>query len=322
MRVPSNFVAASVVSKKTGTTVTTSSLLMFGDWFFVGPYKCAKHSRAEMVMCTLVCRCGSNFQVEANAMRIRTDRGGNELFCHKRCSNRYVSHESREPPEVKRKRAVQRGLRSKKVILEKYGSYKNLATITWSNYKARTGLSHNMHDLDVSRRIHQKRLETCKLRSKEWRDAITKKRFETHARNGTCLFGASSSKSKAAEKLFLELKASFPLLCEERPIFTIDERYYVADIFHAGRVIEFFGDYWHANPNMYDRSDVLTFPDKKVTAGEIWEKDAEKISSLRASDLEVMVVWEHDYKNDQKSVLEECSRFLNFDEGYLDHHAG
>jgi len=64
------------------------------------------------------------------------------------------------------------------------------------------------------------------------------------------------------------------------------------------KVIEFLGDYWHANPKKYEDEYMV----KNVPAREIWKRDASRIADLEAAGYEVLVVWGTDYKNDPEAV--------------------
>ena len=62
-------------------------------------------------------------------------------------------------------------------------------------------------------------------------------------------------------------------------------------------VIEFNGDIWHANPELYNEND-KPFPfDRKYTAKEIWQKDAEKIKFLKTKVDNVIIIWEKELKD-------------------------
>lgn len=61
------------------------------------------------------------------------------------------------------------------------------------------------------------------------------------------------------------------------------------------KIIECFGDYWHMNPTKYDP----TFYNKsmKLTAQEIWDRDAQRLDHLRSYGYTVEVIWESDWKH-------------------------
>lgn len=52
-------------------------------------------------------------------------------------------------------------------------------------------------------------------------------------------------------------------------------------------VIELHGDYWHANPRLYNKDDIIF----DTTAGDIWTKDLEKSNLAERNGFCVFVVW-------------------------------
>ena len=64
--------------------------------------------------------------------------------------------------------------------------------------------------------------------------------------------------------------------------------------------IEFNGDSWHANPELYSENDVavkfLRNKTQKSIAKDIWKKDKERIDFLKTQLQDVIIVWERDLK--------------------------
>ena len=83
---------------------------------------------------------------------------------------------------------------------------------------------------------------------------------------------------------------------------------YVFDFVYEHKIIEFNGDYWHANPKIYDK----TFINKTNghTAKEIWSHDKSKIKYAQKHGYEVYTVWESDFRNDPNNVIKKCMSFL------------
>ena len=65
---------------------------------------------------------------------------------------------------------------------------------------------------------------------------------------------------------------------------------YFYDFFVGNFVIEVNGDYWHANKLFYSETDIIA--GKK--AKDIWQKDFNKIQEAKNSNLETLVLWEHE----------------------------
>ena len=74
--------------------------------------------------------------------------------------------------------------------------------------------------------------------------------------------------------------------------------------------IEFNGDSWHANPELYSENDVavkfLRNKTQKSIAKDIWKKDKEKIDFLKTQLQDVIIVWERDLK---KNGIDEIKKF-------------
>ena len=91
-------------------------------------------------------------------------------------------------------------------------------------------------------------------------------------------------------------------------VFYLD--YYIKEL---NVCIEFFGDYYHANPEKYkDPGQKIKF-NRIFTAQEIWDRDRERIFFLEKNKgIKTVVVWESDYyrnKNNQeyyKNIIKKC----------------
>lgn len=120
--------------------------------------------------------------------------------------------------------------------------------------------------------------------------------------------------SPIANKLFSEIE--YKLNIKE----SINEKYIFNDELHKGylfdfclnnKLIEFNGDYWHANPNFYGPLSFIKAKNKK--AKDIWEYDKIKIQTAENQGYKVLTIWEYDYKNDKEKTLKKCIDFLTND---------
>lgn len=62
-------------------------------------------------------------------------------------------------------------------------------------------------------------------------------------------------------------------------------------------IIEAQGDYWHANPVKYKSTDILHFPNKHLSAYDIWENDRKRKELLEQHGYKVYFIWENDIRN-------------------------
>lgn len=75
------------------------------------------------------------------------------------------------------------------------------------------------------------------------------------------------------------------------------------------KVIEFQGDRFHANPQLYKENDIpLKF--LKKTSKQIWDDDKEKYDKIKNKGFELKIIWEKDYLKDKDKVVLECIKFL------------
>ena len=82
--------------------------------------------------------------------------------------------------------------------------------------------------------------------------------------------------------------------------------YVVYDIKHKDCIIEFNGDYWHANPTIYQASDMI----RNTSAEQIWLNDKQKLDIARQHGFRVLVVWEYDYRFDKNKVIKETAEWM------------
>jgi G:T-mismatch repair DNA endonuclease (very short patch repair protein) len=78
------------------------------------------------------------------------------------------------------------------------------------------------------------------------------------------------------------------------PIITISDRKIVPDILIGNKlIIECYGDYWHCNPEFYNR-DYFHKQIRKFSY-EIWESDSYRTKILNDAGYDVIVIWENDF---------------------------
>jgi hypothetical protein len=84
-------------------------------------------------------------------------------------------------------------------------------------------------------------------------------------------------------------------------------RYVVYDVKHKDCIIEFNGDYWHANPKIYSATDRI----RGKLASEIWQRDAEKLRVASNAGFRVLVVWESDYLENREKIIEDTIKWIS-----------
>ena len=117
------------------------------------------------------------------------------------------------------------------------------------------------------------------------------------------------NRSKMEIDLFNELKILYPGVT--RKTIKVGEHWFFPDAISPrdGLIIEFYGDFWHANPDKYKTGDKI----KGNTVEGIWAKDRQRVSALEALGYQVIVIWESDYKRNKASVMRRLDALLNWE---------
>ena len=77
------------------------------------------------------------------------------------------------------------------------------------------------------------------------------------------------------------------------------------------KIIEFNGDFWHANPKIFKKNSILNFPGKKMIAHDLWNLDKKRLDKIKNLGYEVFIVWENDVMKNFNNMIEGCKKFLN-----------
>lgn len=75
------------------------------------------------------------------------------------------------------------------------------------------------------------------------------------------------------------------------------------------KCIEFNGDYWHGNPNIYE-SDWIN-PHNGLSVKEMKLKDNKKTKAIKNRGYECLTIWEKEYRDNPEKIFKKCIKFLN-----------
>ncbi len=122
----------------------------------------------------------------------------------------------------------------------------------------------------------------------------------------------SCNKSKIECDFFGEVSKIVSNAQKDKTIKNAKKSWFFPDILFEkdGIIIEFYGNFWHANPLMYKENDILH---NNLIAKDIWEKDEKRIKSLSDMGYKVLVVFEKEYKEDKQLVLKRIEQMLNWE---------
>jgi hypothetical protein len=89
-------------------------------------------------------------------------------------------------------------------------------------------------------------------------------------------------------------------------------RYTFIDFYalECNRAIEFYGDYWHCNPDKYDEN--YTHSVYNETAEDVWKRDANRISALyKDHNISTLVIWQSEFVANREETITKCLEFLD-----------
>jgi len=75
-------------------------------------------------------------------------------------------------------------------------------------------------------------------------------------------------------------------------------------------IIEINGNFWHGNPVLFNKDEVLPFPGRKMLVEQIWYNDFSRKKYLESFGYIVLVVWEKEWKEDRDSILNKIKKFI------------
>lgn len=127
--------------------------------------------------------------------------------------------------------------------------------------------------------------------------------YKMYVKNRLSYSKISQECFRKLDSIFKQYKTEYASKNHEHAIFT-DEigtiylDYYVPEL---KLCIEFNGDIFHGNPEIYGPEDHCFPYDKSITAGELREKDQRRYNILaKKYGITTEIIWESDYKNSEK----------------------
>lgn len=68
-------------------------------------------------------------------------------------------------------------------------------------------------------------------------------------------------------------------------------------------IVEYYGDYWHGNPKIYENDSLLGRGTNKYTAKDKWTADKEKENFAINAGYDITIVWESDFNANKHNIL-------------------
>lgn len=111
----------------------------------------------------------------------------------------------------------------------------------------------------------------------------------------------SFNESKGEVALREDCTVLFPGQKVRKTTLRLDGKWYYPDI-RIGKqhIVEYYGDYWHLNPETHAPGDF----NKSGNSEYIWARDADRIKILESHGFNVLVIWQTEYAANREMVLD------------------
>lgn len=135
----------------------------------------------------------------------------------------------------------------------------------------------------------------------------------------------SKSTSRVSQDLFKKLEKYLP---PDDEIYFFDKNneyevkthtnnstnFYKLDFYDKTKniIIEFNGDYWHANPKFYSKDHIFEHRGYSLSADKIWKKDEQRKQNIckKLNNPIFIIVWENDYRKNPNEVINNLLKYF------------
>lgn len=116
-------------------------------------------------------------------------------------------------------------------------------------------------------------------------------------------FGEDLKKALGEDSAFLKRKQVIKI--------PNSSKFYLPDfLFKEKYVIEYLGDYWHANPKKYKADDWIEYYGGKCQAKDVWQKDEIRRKAIQSLSYNIIEVWGSDYLRNRETCIENVLKQL------------
>ena len=116
--------------------------------------------------------------------------------------------------------------------------------------------------------------------------------------------GRVGIQSAGEVKCYLELQKHLPDL---KANITLGS--YIADMVYESTVIEYYGDFWHANPQIYKQE---TLPLIGSTQ-RIHDRDKKRVEKFAELGYSTYIIWEADWKKNKEEQIEQIKKYISYE---------
>lgn len=201
---------------------------------------------------------------------------------------------------------------------EEYDEYNKSRAVTLDNMIKRYGVQDGLFHWN---QYVERQRYTCTLEYfiEKYGDTIGTEKYNdfVEQRNtSNRLFGPSAISLEMFDKLIKNYKNNIVYYDEnEYSVHTNKLCLYHVDYYDKtlNIIIEFYGDFFHLNPKIYDANFIqFKHHEKAILAKNRWQHDKERIDDIQQTlNCKVIIVWESTYRNDKKGTINSLIQMIN-----------
>jgi hypothetical protein len=134
------------------------------------------------------------------------------------------------------------------------------------------------------------------LKMKEvWKNKTEEEKFEWLTKSWYSKWGKLIEKGKFSSNLERRiLNILFDKQLEFVSQYRIKNKFFDFHLINTNILIEVNGDYWHANPLIYNENDLISYPGKFISAKEVWQREEIKKQLAISNNYIVVYLWENE----------------------------
>jgi very-short-patch-repair endonuclease len=150
----------------------------------------------------------------------------------------------------------------------------------------------------------------------------TKKYLEHKGKTGTAsiqekkmidlIYNYYLSKKENTDDLFSYKSKQFVIGIKKEDWAKYEQKCFLVDFCDNKRkkIIEFNGNVYHANPEMFKEYECPHPFKKDKTAGQIWKTEAERNLLISKFGYEILIIWERNFLENEEREIDKCIKFL------------
>jgi len=252
--------------------------------------------------------CDSMLSKQSESMKGKNNPGYNHGGKYSAFSDKFIGNTTKEEAIDKMKKTKRNNPQNENTKLEYYTSK------GYSIEEAEKLLSERQSTFSLNKCIkkygEEKGRQQWLERQEKWQSTLESKTEEEKIEINRKKYPKMGRISNAENEIYEYILKIEENVDKQFAIKSEENNWFYYDIRVGNKIIEYNGDYWHANPKIYDSSHVFKRNNKKINAKNIWEKDNKKILTANKNGYEVYVIWENEYKKDKIGTIEKCINFL------------